>query len=368
LFQGKKNDSDPWQIWMADLNGNSFIQVTDLQENCTEPVPLPDETIVFSRENKVNGYVVNDLWRCGMDGCCLTRITYNPSRNVGASVLSEGRILYLSSQQFPDPKTPVLMIMRPDGTKSELYTPGCCGWNPVSGGSESADGYIYFIAAEGKLSRVMHRRPLHTFENLSEGITGLFSAVTTLPDGGCLVSYKPSSEDPFGIFRYGPDSSKLPELVYQGKTDISDPLWIEALDERPRKLPSAVNPENPTGLLMSQNINHSMLPAHSDVGNDTLANSVRVSYLNGNEEVIEVEEDGSFYLKMDTEEAFRIETLNNTGETVRGPSDWIYLRPNERRACTGCHADPELAPENIQPLAVKKDPVEVYVKKNEVSN
>jgi hypothetical protein len=71
---------------------------------------------------------------------------------------------------------------------------------------------------------------------------------------------------------------------------------------------------------------------------------------------VEVKEDGSFYLKLDADTPFRMEALNSQGETLRGPSDWIYLRPGERRACTGCHADPELAPENIQPLAVREDP------------
>jgi hypothetical protein len=138
--------------------------------------------------------------------------------------------------------------------------------------------------------------------------------------------------------------------------------------ERPRKLPSAVNQENPTGLLMSQNINHSMLPVHSGISGDSLAGSIRLSYLEGTQEIISTEEDGSFYLKVDADMPFRIETLNNAGETVRGPSDWIYLRPNERRACTGCHADPELAPENIQPLAVKRDPMEIYSRKDMVGN
>lgn len=367
FFQGKKQDSDPWQIWMMDLQKNKFHQVTDLPEPCTHPVPIPDETVVFSRQRTVKEVVVNDLWRCGNDGCCLTQITHNPSMNVEAAILNEGRILYLSSQQYPDPRSPVLMVMRPDGTKSELYSPGCCGWSPVTGGAESADGYIYFISSGGRLSRVLHRRPLHTFENLSDGIEGTFSAVTPLPEGGCLVSYRPAPGEPTGLYTFNEGNGR-PELVFQGDRDITDPVWIMAMDERPRILPSAVNPENPTGLLMSQDINHSMLPVHPGIAGDTMATSIRVSYLEGKQAVTEVEMDGSFYLKMDTDSPFRIETLNKAGETVRGPSDWIYLRPNERRACTGCHADPELAPENIQPLAVKKDPVEIYARMKESSN
>jgi hypothetical protein len=126
---------------------------------------------------------------------------------------------------------------------------------------------------------------------------------------------------------------------------------------RPRILPSAVNPDNHTGLLMSQDINHSMLPVHKGITGDTLASRIRISTLDGELAQVEVEEDGSFYLKLDADTPYRIETLNSQGETLRGPSDWIYLRPGERRACTGCHADPELAPENVQPIAVKEDPV-----------
>jgi len=367
FFQGKKLDTEPWQIWMLDLHRKSYSRITDLPEHCTDPVPLPDETVIFSRESRVNGTIVSDLWRCGTDGCCLTRITHQPALNGEATILSEGRILYLSSQQVPEAQDPVLMVMRPDGTKSEIYTPGCCGWNPVTGGSESADGYIYFISSGGRLSRVLHRRPLHTFENLSEEINGLFSAVTPLPDGGCLVSYTPSTGDPFALYTFSPVRGDTPELLYRGNGNVTDPLWVMALEERPRKLPSAVNSENPTGLLMSQNINHSMLPVHPGIIGDSVAKSIRISYLEGKQAILQTEEDGSFYLKLDADQPFRIETLNDSGETVRGPSDWIYLRPNERRACTGCHANPELAPENTQPMAVKKDPLEVYAKKENVN-
>ena len=367
-FQGKKQEGDPWQIWMVDLNKKSFTQVTDLPENCTDPVPLPDETVVFSRESSVRGIPVADLWRCGTDGCCLTRITYTPSHNSEATMLAEGRILFLSSQQVPESHDPMLMVMRPDGTKSELYQSGCCGWSPVSGGAESEDGYIYFIAEGGRLSRVLHNRPLHTYENLSEEIPGSFASVKPLPDGNCLVAYTPSPGEPFGIYTYAPGMGGAPELLYRGKGDVIDPVKVMALKERPRKLPSAVNPENPTGLLMSQNINNSMLKSHAGIGTDTVASRIRVSYLAGNEALVDAAEDGSFYLKLDADMPFRIETLNSSGVTVRGPSDWIYLRPNERRACTGCHADPELAPENIQPLAVKTDPVEIYAKHKEMSN
>jgi len=365
-FQGKKEGDKAWQIWVADLQKKTSTRVTELQENCIHPAPLPDGTVVFSREGSVNGKLVFDLWRCQMDGTGLTRLTFDPSINQHATVLNEGRVLFTSSQQYPDAKSPVIMVMRPDGTKSELYFNGNSGINPVSDGRESDHGFIYFVGNGGKLGRIHHNRPLHTFENLSAGLKGSFSALA--PDGSeCLVSYQPSEGIPFGLYRFNPESRETPTLLYQGEYHLTDPVLIAALPERPRILPSAVNPKNTSGLLMSQDINHSQHPVHAGITGDTLADRIRVSTLDKELGIVEVKADGSFYLKLDADTPFRIESLNKQGEIIRGPSDWIYLRPNERRACVGCHADPELAPKNFQPLAVKEDPVVLTAEKKENS-
>ena len=340
--------------------------MTDLPENCLQPAPLPDGTVIFSREGYLKGKLVFDLWHCQVDGAGLTRLTFDPSINQHTTVLKEGRILFTSSVQYPDPQAPVMMVMRPDGSKSEIYFKGCCGIHPTGDGTESDNGYIYFTGNGGELARVLHNRPLHTFENLSAELSGSFSAV--VPDGsGCLVSYQPSKGDPFGLYHFNPETKETPSLLYQGEKHLTNPVLVTAMPERPRILPSAVNPNNATGLLMSQDINQSQEPVHPGITGDTVANRIRISTQEEELGIIEVKADGSFYLKMDADTPFRIETLNKQGETVRGPSDWIYLRPNERRGCVGCHADPELAPKNFQPLAIKEDPVVLSAEKKETS-
>jgi len=365
-FQGKKEGDLSWQIWVTDLQKKTSTRVTELQENCIQPAPLPDGTVVFSREGNVNGKLVFDLWRCQMDGAGLTRLTFDPSINQHATVLNEGRVLFTSSQQYPDLKSAVMMVMRPDGTKAELYFNGNSGIYPAGDGTESDHGFIYFVGNGGELGRVHHNRPLHTFENLSAGLKGNFSAVT--PDGSeCLVSYQPSVGVPSGLYRFNPDTRETPSLLYQGEYHLTDPVLITAMPERPRILPSAVNHNITTGLLMSQDINHSQEPVHPGITGDTVADRIRVLSLDEELGIVEVKEDGSFYLKIDSDTPFRIETLNKQGEIVRGPSDWIYLRPNERKGCVGCHADPELAPKNFQPLAIKEDPVVLSAEKKENS-
>ena len=367
-FQGKKEGDQAWQIWVTDLLKKNTSRVTDLPENCIQPAPLPDGSVVFSREGTVKGKLTFDLYRCQMDGTALARITFNPALNINASVLQEGRVIYSSSEQYPTTKIPSLMVMRPDGTKSETYYRGTGESYPVSGGAESAEGYIYFIESNGKLNRVLHNRPLHTLECLSDDLPGTFSSVFPMEGSKMLVTYRPSASDPFALYTFDSDTEESLLMLYKGKGPVADPILVALMEERPMKLPSAVNPGNPTGLLMSQDINHSMLPVNEGISGDTLADRIRVISLEGELAIVEVKADGSFYLKLDADIPLRIEALNSQGETVRGPSDWIYLRANERRACVGCHADPELSPKNIQPLAVKEDPVVLIAKMKETSN
>ncbi len=75
--------------------------------------------------------------------------------------------------------------------------------------------------------------------------------------------------------------------------------------------------------------------------------------------IVDVEKDGSVYLKIIADTPFQLQTLDETGKVVSGPSSWIYLRPNERRGCVGCHQGNERVPENRQPLSVLKAPVEI---------
>lgn len=367
-FQGRQEESQPWQIFVMDLKKGDVKRVIEVPENCTHPASLPDGNVVFSREGNMKGTAVQELWKCMKDGCCLMQLTHNPARNTHPSVLWEGRILYHSKEVFPEARGEQFMIMRPDGTKSELYSGGVAGLLPTGKGQESPDGHIYFISTGGQLSRVLHRRPLHSFENLSEKLGGSFASVAPAADSSLLVSYLPSNASTYGIFHYRPGEAEAPLKLFQGEKNLVDPLQVAVTDPRPRILPSPVDPDQPVAILMTQNINHSMLPVHEGIRGDSLADRVRISTLEGELAVVEARDDGSIYVKLDADTPIRFETLNSQGEVLRGPSDWIYLRPNERRACTGCHVNPELAPRNYQPHAVKEDPVVLVSHKTEANH
>ena len=131
-------------------------------------------------------------------------------------------------------------------------------------------------------------------------------------------------------------------------------------------MPSEVNPRIITGQLFCQDINY----PDNQAGNKPAADrevpravNILVSGVDGPLGVARVEEDGSFFLKVVANTPFQFSTLDEEGETVNGPSGWIWIRPGERRGCVGCHEDPETVPENRVPLAVKKPPVEIPVHK-----
>lgn len=67
--------------------------------------------------------------------------------------------------------------------------------------------------------------------------------------------------------------------------------------------------------------------------------------------------DGSFLLDLPADVPLRFETVDSHGRLVRGPSAWLWVRPNEKRGCVGCHENPELAPEDRVPDALNAAPV-----------
>jgi hypothetical protein len=121
-----------------------------------------------------------------------------------------------------------------------------------------------------------------------------------------------------------------------------------------------------TGLLLCQDINVTGFQSVINSPGTPKASMIEVLGIDSTYGIVPVEEDGSFYLKVIANEPFQIRTLDKDGHILCGPCSWLWLRPNERRGCVGCHEDPELVPINRIPLAVKKPPVIIPVHVSEV--
>ena len=367
LFLAQEKEQDTWQVWEMDLTNGNNRKITGFEESCSGPAYLPGDRLVFARIMPNEGYgSAAVLFTMNLDGTDLNRITFQPHFDHPATILRDGRILLLSRQLYPKTGDMMYLAMRPNGTKAELFYKGTESSILGSQAYETIDGNVYFSQWEnGKyhktdLVSVQQNRPLHSKVNHTSEIPGSFHSVFPLPEGDLLVSYQPPDSKTAGLFHFSVnDRSPGESIIEYSDYHIIEPVLVEAYT-RPRHLPDEVNKAESTGQLFCQDINVTAKP-YDNPADAVEASMIEVLGLDKSMGIVPVEEDGSFYLKVLADTPFRIQTLDESGNLVNGPSGWLWVRPFERRGCVGCHEDPELVPKNFVPLAVKKQPVSIPV-------
>lgn len=373
IFAAQKKQNDSWQIWEMNLENLKVRQVTSSTENCIDPAYLPGGRLVFSK------FTTNDavktghsLFTCNLDGSEIRQITYSPHAYFASTVLQDGRILTISRQLYPDQRDGMLVVLRPDGSKQELFYQGLKGSDLHSRGWETINGKVIFIEAEnndkegGNIISIKYNRPLHSRVNLSSGIKGDFYNISPLQADRLLASYRPSDDDRYALYEFDAKNKTLGQVIYEDKNYNVLEAVVVKKQERPKKLPSEVDMGVKTGLLLCQDINFSDIQSEGNTTSTSKAVSIEVMGIDSSLGIVDVEKDGSFYLKVLADTPFRIQTIDENGHVVNGPGSWIYLRPNERRGCVGCHEDNEQVPENRQPLSIRKDPIIIPVDIKEI--
>ncbi len=370
LFEGKRTAGDPWQVWEYSLGEGELRRVTNLDADCRYPAYLPGDLVVYSRYEKkesLPGYQV--LETCDLSGEGRKQITFAPIDYSHPTVLRDGRVLAVSRQVYPTEGALQLMVMRPDGTKAELFYKSETGTVWPQRASETEGGSVVFLetgevdGSGAVLSSVAYNRPLGDRRDLWKGVKGDVLSANLLSGEGLLLSCRTEENGSYGIYSFDPGLEEPLKPIYvQAGVQALEAVSIEPR-QRPKKLPSAVNPDMDTALLMVQDANFSgaIYPGsspgeHKDKGR---AVSMELIGTEGALGVARLEKDGSVYLKVPADVPFRMQTLDSSGSMISGPSGWITLRPNERRGCVGCHAGHERVPDNRQPLAVRKDPVDI---------
>lgn len=374
LFAGRKAELDPWQIWEMDLKNCKYRQVTNSMENCTDPVYLPGDRLAFTRQI-VNDTVKssNSLYTCKLDGSGLKQITFSPQSFFALTVLKDGRLICIGTQTYPEKGEPAIMVMRPDGTKADMFYRNLTGHSrPLGRISETDDGLIIFAEYDeddkqgGEIISVNYSRPLFTRDNLTSGIAGDFIAATPLTKNELLVSYREPGKGRFAIYTFKPSEKSVGEIKFSDADhDIID-ISIARPFQRPKNLPSEVDLLVKSGLILCQDVNFRENLTMPENKIYRRADKIEILGVDSTYGIVPVEEDGSFYLRVLADKPFRITALDENGDIVGKPGAWLYLRPNERRGCVGCHEDPEFAPENRVSLAIKKNPVIIPVHVTEI--
>ena len=368
LFAAQQKEGDLWQIWEINLGNLKSRNVIALNDNCIDPAYLPGGRLVFTRLTKNDTVkTAHCLYTSNLDGSAIRQITFSPTASFGTTVLKDGRLLTISRQILPDQGDPMLMVMRPDGTKADMFYKSNGGSAFISRARETSEGKIIFIEDgrnsefSGNIVSINYNRPLHTRINMTAEITGSFYSVLPVESGKFLVSFRKSDTDRYALYEFDPEKQSLGHTVYHNSDYNIVDVVVAGKYDRPRKLPSEVDMHVKTGLLLCQDINFMGFKSTLNNPGTKKVYMIEVLGTDSTYGVVPVEEDGSFYLKVLADTPFQIRTLNKDGSVLYGPCSWLWLRPNERRGCVGCHENPELVPVNRIPLAVKKNPVIIPV-------
>lgn len=370
LFAARQKENDLWQIWEMELGSGKYRKITDFKGNCTDPVFLPADKLVFTAGLYAGDSDVHqsfELFACKINGSGLQQITFHPHADFATTVLKDGRLLTNSQQLFPSKDEPLVMVMRPDGTKSDLFYKGLPDTH-IASKSREALGKLYMVESDsaGKTSIVSinYNRPLHSRKQLNNKTSGDFCSVFPASDGQLLVTFRENTSARYEVFMFNTNDGIIGSRIFGSEGyDVVDVIQVNE-HNRPKNLPTEVDMGVKTGLLLCQDINFTGIGLIDPEAKK--ATQIEVLGLDSIMGIVKVEQDGSFYLKVLADMPFRIRTLDENNHIIFDASTWLWLRPNERRGFVGLQQDPEMAPLNQVSLAIKKDPAVIPMAISEI--
>lgn len=392
LFSGRDGAEGAWRIWQLDLSAAGVeegapVPITSGERSCRSPLFFPDGGAGFLCDG--------DLYRTtapvdATAGGEPIRLTSSAGAFLTATLVPDGRLLLETRTAVGEP---LLLTAQPDGTWATRWRdepfPGLTGARPVAltdllltTGGAGAEAGLFLASLADPFA------PLEPLATLAEG--GELRDPSGLPGGDVLVSFRAS---PGERFRVGRVAARVPAAVDGARklvdgTDgarqvVGDDDGVRQVEEVGRVAaavqghalqPLAVAPRAPdtplpgivkldlnTGYLVLFDAARSDLPALDGIGRGDVA-AVRIfPWEDGprGETAVDVPPapDGSIHLEVPSDKPYGIALVGRDGDLV-GPSGGpFWVRPNERRACVGCHVSTRYAPPNVRPEALNRPPL-----------
>lgn len=361
VFAAIKNQGDIRQIWEMDLSSQKTRQITSCAVDCTDPVYLPDGRIAFSRRSsEEHSEGAFELVTCKPDGSDKKRITHHPGADLLSTVMDDGRIVVSSHSGSPEYRNAIMMVMRPDGTKAELYYRNPAGWHTGSRFRESPDGQVVFTETDtmgfSRLVSIDVGRPLSSSKVLSGDLEGEVLSAYPVSADNWVVAYRKAGQQHSGLYNFDVVSGQISGLLHEDPEWQYTELAAVGLKRLPRVLPSPVDEKKDVGAFICIDADDSDLPPVGGQSLEQRSSTIQLFGLDGLMAEMPLMDDGSFYAEVPADTPIRFVTLDESGRRMRGPSAWVWVRPNERRGCVGCHENREMSPENRLPLAIMYEP------------
>lgn len=343
LFAGKIHSEDPWQIWEASTNGGAAKRITSGLGDCIRPFYLPEDRIVYSR--KVSGHFVIEI--ADLLGGKPIALTYTPANAIPADVLRDGRILFESGYPLGTGSAPEIYTVYSDGSGVESYR--CDHGTPRHAGRQSQAGDIVFSSPLG-LARFTSARAQQV--QIAAPLGEYSGGIAETQSGEWLASWRPTHSVPFRLMLWSQGSPQLQPLVEIPGANVIQPT-LQAEHVVPNRHPSGLHDWSNANLLCLNAYTSKYAFAPGSIG------SVRI-YTRESESKTKllgtapVEKDGSFFVQVPAEQPLQLELLDAAGNTLKREAGFFWMRRGEQRACVGCHAGPETAPENAVPMILLK--------------
>jgi hypothetical protein len=371
FFAGKKTENDVWQIYETKLPRGRPKARTSMPGGAMDPAIIATGDLVFSSPIPEAG----QTWNAAKPAALFVQdqreaprqLTFSTSAAVQPTVLSDGRILFVSARPANSAASePALFTINNDGT--ELTAFALAGQNSlqVRRPRELFDGRIGFLtSATDECQNTMAETVLAARPFASR--TALFPFERRVhsvePDGaGALLACLEKQEGgASAVYRISACASPVGEPLFE------DPDWrqIEASSVGARAKPmgrvSTVTPAKSTGILLGLNANFTRL---RPTDGEQPAQAERVRFMTSTESgqtqllgEVPLQPDGSFMVKVPADTPIGLESLDAEGEVLYRLPPMLWVRPGENRSCVGCHEPYNRSPRNQRPMAVEVPPV-----------
>jgi HEAT repeat protein len=364
-----------YHIHRVPLDGGPPVRLTEGPFHDLDPVELPDGRICFAstRIGTFEEYhqpPSRALFRMNPDGSGIHPVTATLIFDAEPKVAADGRVVFIRSDNFFDrgKVETHLHSIRPDGTDGQLEAGANSG--PLYGNRLRTHGYgSPAPLPQGGLAYLSNRghrlvapgAPEHAGHPLPPGLGDL----APLPDGRLLCTVlRPAGRarvsDQLAV--YDPADGRLVRVHETPGVSLHSPVAVAARP-RPPVLPDyadtarGLHPEA-TGFLFCQDARFTtktragwervravrVLGARPLTVRSSHSHIVHVGHEGVELGLVPLGEDGSFHVEVPADLPLALQAVDAEGHTELNEMSWLYVRPGERRSCSGCHQPRESAP------------------------
>lgn len=363
-----------FHIHRVPLDGSPPLALTDGPFHDIDPAELPDGRIVFTSTRLGSWEEYHQppsraLFTMDADGGAIRPITFTPIFDNEPKVAADGSIVFIRSDNFFDRAKVETQLhsIRPDGTRGVTVAGANVGADYGSRlrrfgyGSPAPlpDGRLAFVSNQGNFV-VVPGAPDSAAHRLPDGLAEL----AALPDGRLLATVlRPGARGAVSdlLAVVDPrDNSVVPVHESPGAS-IHSPVFLGARP-RPPVLAEFVEPgasqPGATGFLLCENARFTtktkagwdnvravrILGARPVTVRSSHSHIVHIGHETVELGTVPLAADGSFHVEVPADMPLALQAVDAEGRSELNEMSWIYVRPGERRSCTGCHQPRESSP------------------------